>query len=603
MPKKLSTFLAENKLFCNLPISSEDRDELTRFLEDDVLLDFLASIIQESEEILSINPLLARRKILELAARNIVRDLDAAAASIRLFDPKSFKMLAFGAEGLKDSERTAALPVKESIAGRVVEKAKSIVVPSIMKNPLYKEKKIVAQKGFHSLIAVPLKMPSFVGSDGDILGSLQIYYLEDDRYFSRQEILRAEMLARRVSYVMAKKRILDMKVLSDKKEAIADKIFVKLSNREGVKLKDIFNLLIPELDEFIQLHSCSLFTLSDDQESIYQEASYPPGFSYHEDGHLFTLDHHDYFWTTVHGTKEYADMPYERIDPSYVLVKDPMQSSLITPALRTFTQKGQIHSILFVPLRVGKVTRHILCFFATQQKQYFTEDEIEMLIFFGKEITKAVRLEFLGDMLHDFKNPAVAVAGLAGRSRKLLDSNDLNSIRDKLIYYQDVIVREATRMQDLALTITGEGQDEILDLGRLSLERFRLNEHVVEEAKLAHIDVRPAEIQYGLMVKCSRYGLERVLDNLLHNATKAVPGSGGILAMSCFTDDKMASLVIRNSGNIPQDKVERVKRGFAVGRGLNIVSRFIQQHHGALDIISEKGICTFIIKLPLINLL
>ena len=599
MPKKLRTYLGESEFFKNLPISPADRNEFIRLIEDNFLFDFLFSIIQESEEILSINPLLARREILELAAKNIVRDLDAAAASIRLFDPKSFKMLTFGAEGLKDSERSAALPVKDSIAGRVVEEGRSIVVPSLMKNPLFKDKKIIAQKGFHSLIAVPLRMPSFVGSNDDIRGTLQIYYLDDDRHFSRQEIVRAEMLARRVSYVMAKKRILDLKALSDKKEAVADKIFVKLSNREGVKLKDFFNLLIPELDELIQLHSCSLFTLSDDQKSIYQEAHYPTDHSYHEDGYLFTLDHHDYFWTTVHGLKEYVDMPYERIDPSYVLVKDPARSSLITPGLREFTEMWQIHSILLLPLQVEGVTRHILCFFATQQKQYFTEDEIELLTFFGKEITKALRLEFLGDMLHDFKNPAMAVAGLAARGRKLLDSDDLNSIRDKLIYYQDVISREAARMQDLALTMTGEGQDEILDFGRLAMDRFRLNKHVVEEPKLANIHVRPAEIQYGLMVKCSRYGLERVLDNLLHNATKAVPGSGGILGMQCFKADKMACLEILNSGEIPQDKVERVKRGFVVGRGLNIVSRFIHQHHGKLEITSENGMSTVIIKLPI----
>ena len=599
MPKKLSTYLGENEFFKNLPISPADRDEFIRLVEDDFLFDFLSSIIQESEEILSINPLLARREILELAAKNIVCNLDAAAASIRLFDPKSFKMLTFGAAGLKDSERSAALPVKESIAGQVVEEGRSIVVPSIMKDKLFKDKKIIAQKGFHSLIAVPLRMSSFVESSDDILGTLQIYYQDDNRHFSRHEIVRAEMLARRVSYVMAKKRILEMKALSDKKEAIADKIFVKLSNREGIKLKDFFNLLIPELEELIQLHSCSLFTLSDDQKTIYQEAHYPTDHSYHEDGYLFTLDHHDYFWTAVHGTKEYVDMEYERIDPSYVLIKNPARSSLTTPGLRKFTEIWQIHSILFLPLQVEGVTRHILCFFATQQKQYFTEDQIELLTFFGKEITKALRLEFLGDMLHDFKNPAVAVAGLSSRSRKLLDSNELNSIRDKLIYYQDVISREAARMQDLALTMTGEGKKEILDLGRLALERFRLNEHVIEESKLVNIHVRPAEIQYGLMVKCSKYGLERVLDNLLHNATKAVPGNGGTLEIQCVKTDKMACLEILNSGEVPQNKIERVKRGFVVGRGLNIVSRFIHQYHGKLEITSENGMSTFMIKLPL----
>jgi signal transduction histidine kinase len=599
MPKKLAEFLEETPFFKGLPLSPEDRATMIHLIEEEYLFEFLSAVILESEEILTLNPGLDRREILELAARKIVHNLNAEAASIRLFDPKSFKMLTFGAFGLEDSERATAIPVKKSIAGRVVEEGKSIVVPSIMKDPLYREKKIVAQKGFNSLIAVPLRMPSFVGSKEDILGSLQIYYLEDDRHFSGHEIIRAEMLARRVSYVMAKKRIIDMKALNDKKEAISDKIFVKLSNREGIKLKDFFNLIIPELDELIKLHSCSLFTLSDDQKSIHQEASYPPDHSYYQHGHLFTLEHHDYFWATVHGSKEYADMPHDRVDPSYVLIKDPAQSELISPGLRIFAQQEQINSILFVPLRAGAVTRHILCFFATQQKHYFTEDEIELLTFFGKEIMKAVRLEFLGDMLHDFKNPAVAVAGLAARSRKLLNSDDLNTVRAKLIEYQDVVARETARLQDLALTMTGEGREEEIDLGRLAGERFTLNAHVIKESKYADIVVKPAAIEPGLIVFCPRYGLERVLDNLLNNATKAIPREGGFIEMHCRRSGEMACLEITNSGEMSPDQLEQIKKCVALGRGLNIVSRFIQNNHGALEVDSGDGTSRFTIKLPL----
>ncbi|MCB2180394.1 MAG: GAF domain-containing sensor histidine kinase [Desulfobulbaceae bacterium] len=596
----LGDYLNKNDFFKHLNLTQEERDELIRLIEKDYLLDFLSSLIQQSEEILAIDPHLPRKKILEIAAENIVRDLAAEAASIRLFDPKSFKMLTFGAANLKECERTVAIPVKKSIAGRVVEENRSIIVPSIMKNPLYKEKKIVVQKGFHSLIAVPLRMPSFVGSSDDLLGSLQIYYKEDDRHFSKHEIIRAEALARRVSYVMAKKRIIDMKALNDKKEAITDKIFIKLSNREGVKLKDIFNLLIPELEELIQLHSCSLFTLSSDQKSIRQEAAYPQDRAYHESSHLFTLDHHDYFWATVHGSKQYADMPYERIDTSYVLIKDPFKSTLVSPGLKEFVKKEQIHSILLVPMRAATETRHILCYFATQQKQYFSEDEIELLTFFGKEIMKALRLEFLGDMLHDFKNPAVAVAGLAARSRKLLDSEDLNKIRDKLISYQDVVVRETARLQDLmALTMTEEGRKEEIDLGKIAAERFDLNRHVIEETKNNSIRVEPPACEDNLIILSSRQGLERILDNLLSNATKAIPETGGYIEMRCFSAEKMAVLEIKNSGEIPQDQLALIKKGTVIGRGLNIISRFTHNNQGNFDISSEHGLTTICIKLPL----
>jgi signal transduction histidine kinase len=407
------------------------------------------------------------------------------------------------------------------------------------------------------------------------------------------------MLARRVSYVLAKKKIIDLKSQNDKKEKISDKIFIKLSNQEGVKLKDFFNLIIPELDKVLHIYSCSLYSLSEDQKYFRLEATYSPSHSYHDSGHLFTLEHHAYFWAAVHGSKEYADMPHERITPSYVLIKDPPKSNLLSSKLRRFANKNQIHSILLVPIRIAGVTRHILCFFATQHKQRFSEDEIELFTYFGKETMKTLRLEYLGDMLHDFKNPAMAVAGLAMRSRKLLESDDLNAVRDKLILYQDIVVRETTRLQDLSLTMTGEGRREELDLGKIALERYILNEATVKEFKYVKITVKPPEVETGLIVFCPLYGLDRTIDNLLNNATKAIPKDGGYIELRCFRANDMACLEVSNSGEIPQDQIDLVRQGRVGGRGLNIISRFIQNNHGKIDISTENKITKIIIRLPL----
>lgn len=600
MISKLNEYLAAKEFFSSLQIPTSQRAELDQIIED-YLSEFLSSVILESEEILAIDPNLKRMEILEVAAEKIAKNLKADAASIRLFDPVSFKMHSFGAYGIEDRERSATIPVKGSIAGKVVEENRSIIVSSIMGAPLFRAKKIVAQKGFHSLIAVPLQMPSFVGISEGILGSLQIYYKEDNRKFSKQEVIRAEMLARRVSYVLAKKKILDLKSQNDKKEKISDKIFIKLSNQEGVKLKDFFNLIIPELDKVLKIYSCSLYSLSDDQKFFRLESTYPPSRRYHESGHLFTLDHHDYLWAAVHGTKEPADMPHERIAPSYVLIKDPLKSTLVGTKLRQFAEENQIHSILLVPLRIATVTRHILCFFATQHKHYFNEDEIELLTYLGKETMKTSRLEFLGDLMHDFKNPAVAVAGLAMRSRKLLDSDDLNLMRDKLILYQDIVVKETTRLQDLALTMTGEGRGEEIDLGKAVLERYFLNEAAIKEFKYAYITVQSPEVEEGLIVLCPRYGLDRTIDNLLNNATKAISKEGGYIGMRCFRENEMACLEVTNSGEIPQDQIDLVRKGQVGGRGLNIISRFIQNNHGKIDITTGENSTRILVCFPLHN--
>ena len=599
MPLNLGDFLSASDFFNKLPLTKEQRQQLVLMIEEEFLLEFLANVISESEEILAIDPTFARQEILERAAQKIVKDLNAAAASIRLFDPKSFKMLTFGAHGLKDTEREAAIPVKSSIAGKVIENNKSIIVPNIMENPLFKSKRIAAKKGFNSLMAVPLRMPSFVGSKEDILGSLQIYYTENNRYFTRQEIIRAEMLARRVSYVMAKKRILDMREQSNRKEKISDKIFYKLSNHEGIKLKDLFSLTIPELDEFLQLYSCSLFTMSEDRKSIYQEASHPANHSFHKLGQLLPLRQHEYLWAAVYGAKEEADMLYERFDPLYILIKDPLKSEIVGDGLQKFAKEKHIHSILLVPLKVKGVTRHILCFFATQQKQYFSEDEIDLLTFFGKEIMKALKFEFLAEMLHDFKNPAIAVAGLAARSKKYLEAEDINPVRGKLVAYLDIIAREASRLQDLSLTITGEGREEEIDLGELAGDRYRLNEYLIRETTQKNVLVKPLQIEAGMIVLCPLDGLKRVLDNILNNATKAIPEEGGFIEMRGCISGKNACLEIINSGEIPSDQAERVNKGEAGGRGLNIVYRFIQNNHGDVSIQSNEGVTAMKITLPL----
>ncbi|MEN8139998.1 MAG: GAF domain-containing sensor histidine kinase [Thermodesulfobacteriota bacterium] len=598
MSTLLTELFANDEFCCSLALCPEERQRLIRLLEEEFLADHLRDLINETEAILAIDPSLSRRQILETAAGKIMAGLNAAAASIRIFDARSFKMLNYGAAGISECQWQPVLPVNRSIAGRVVAENRSILVASLARDPMFSEKEISDRLGFHSLLAVPLRMPNFVGSSADILGSLQIYFHEDDRDFSRLEILRAEMLARRVSYVMAKKRILDMKALSDKKERISDMIYERLSNQQGIKLKDFFRLILPELDSMITLHSWSLFTLSADQGKIHQEASHPEGSSYYEDGYLYTVEHHDHFWTTVHGTQEGAEMAHERVDPSYVLIKDPRNSDLVSDGLRQYTIDQDINSILFVPLRIDGVTRHILLFFATQQRQYFTADEIDLLTFVGKEIMKAVRLEFLGDMLHDFKNPAVAVAGLAARACQMLAEDDLQEAAPRLKKYLEVVARETARLQDLALTMTGEGREELIDLGQLALERFALNNHVIAETREG-IEVREPDCQSGLMVRCSSFGLERVLDNLLHNATKAIPCGGGFITLHCQRSGDMASLTIENSGAMEAEDIRQLESGVSQGRGLNIISRFVSKNHGELNVTSSDSTTSFTIKLPL----
>lgn len=599
MKARLEEFFTTHPVFRSLTLSEADREALSRAIEEDCLSGVLSRLIAETEEIMGIDPGLPEEEILEIAAERIVRNLNAEAASIRLFDPETLKMTSFGAHRYSDDERLMAIPFHDSIAGRVVKENRSIAVPSILKDPHYKNKGIVERKGYRSLLAVPLRIPRFMGTDEDVLGSLQIYFKEEDRVFGSLLIIHAELLARRVSYVLAKKKILDLRKLNTRKEKIVEKIFVKLSNREGVKLKDLFFLLMPEIGEFLQVQSCSLFSVSKDQQYIRLEAGYPLERTYHELGYTYTIKHHPYFECAVLKTMPCGEYDYERVDPAYLLINDPKQSRLTSRGIRDFVGRNRIHSILLVPLHVNQAVRYLMVFYAMDQRRFFSEEEIELLSFFGREILKASRLELLDDVLHDFKNPAIAIAGFASRARKLIDGANPVELREKLASYLDIVVRETTRLQDLTFSMSVEGREEVVDLSEIALARYRINEETIREARRRNIEVRPAVLEPNLRVFCSRFGLERVLDNMLNNATRAVPEEGGEIALRTYCDGAMAALELRNTGEVPSEKIEEVQKGEVRGRGLNIIYRFVQANHGKMEIRNEEGKVVCILRIPL----
>lgn len=601
MKRKLQDFFRSHLADTSDPLTETRQQDLLAAIEAEYQSWFLSTIIQEIEEIMSIDPSLPVKKILEIAAERIVLNLAADAATIRIFDPDSLRMTSFGSCGVADYERLASISVRDSIAGQVVQGRKSIAVPDILAHPLYQNKEIVKHWGFHSLLAVPLIMPVSRPSGNHLLGSMQIYYREQNRNFDKLEIAHAELLARRISFVLAKKKILDLEELNARKETIVNKIFVKLSRREGIKLKDLFVLLIPEIKELLPIQSCTLFSVSDDQRYINIVAAYPQDACYHDSIHSFTVSHHPYFQIAIQGVERPEDNEYERLSKSYILIKDPSRSTLISRQLQEFSARHHVHSILLVPLSVDDRVRHLLAFYATEQKQFFSDEEIKLLTFFGKEIMKASKLEFLGDVLHDIKNPAIALAGFANRARKLLESDDLESVREKLISYLDIMASESARMQDLAQAMSGEGREVVLDLAEVAGERYRIIKEVVGESKLRKVTLEQRTLEEGTYVSCSRFSLERVLDNLLGNAVRAVPATGGRVSMSCYREDGMACFSVRNTGEITSDRLKQMQAGTVRGRGLNIINRFVHANHGNIHLDVREGETKFVIKLPLVE--
>jgi len=593
-------FLQTNPILAKCNLTEQDINELATLLRKHCISPHVEQVVRMVEEVISIDPTLEWKEILEAAAKKIVQFLNADGASIRIFDPETDRLVAFGSfQYYAETGRQKNIPVEKSVAGKVIKSGRSYLVPNILLEPDYINKDVVKELGLNSLMAVPIMIPGFLESEHSIQGSIQIYYREIDREFDPLEVANAELLARRVSYVLAKKRILDLQRLNIQKEKIVEKIFVKLSHREGIKMKDVFSMMIPELVNILQVQSCTLFSVSSDRKHVQIELEYPSDQEIHEICCVYSVKDHPYFDALLHDTEKRDDYADERITPSYILIKDPLKSRLSNDELKRYAARQNVNSVLLIPLRAMNEINYFLVFYAKDRRQEFTEYEIDLLSFFGKEIMKALRIEKLDDVLHDFKNPAIAIAGFAKRTMKLLEKEDLLSVKEKLSEYLDIIIQESVRMQELAIYPNIEGREREMDLSETLRRRFKINEEALREQRRMNIHLIDDKREPGLQIYCSPFGLERVLDNLLDNATKAIPEEGGELSIKSYRSGDMAAFEIRNTGKIPEENIGQIKEGDVKGRGLNIIYRFIQANRGKLDVFTENDSTTFRVMLPL----
>ena len=100
------------------------------------------------------------------------------------------------------------------------------------------------------------------------------------------------------------------------------------------------------------------------------------------------------------------------------------------------------------------------------------------------------------------------------------------------------ICEETSRIQDLGLTLLGEGKEEVVDLTERLKKRLLINTGVLEELRRENMRLVEQESGVPLTVRCFPLHLDRILDNLLSNATNAIPEEGGELSIQSYQKDR-----------------------------------------------------------------
>ena len=580
-------------------LSGEELAIIVDQLKEEVVFHHLNLLITQIETILDINPALSEQEIFAGVARNVVEFLRAEMATLRLYDPEREKMVSFGSYPDAEEGREEEIPFEDSIAGEVVRTHRIYFVPNILQEEKYKIRgERMAYRGIHSMMAIPISLPRFSLKDIDVEGVLQVYFKEGDKKFTPLEAKIAETFSRRVGYVIARKRIMDLQELNAAKDRIVEQIFLKLGRHEGIKMKEVFNLVIPELADIMRIQRCALFAVSEDRKQVILEAGFPE--EQHGIGKVFSIEE-PYIGAVVNLRGPFGEFENEKIYPNYILIHNPQNSRLLPPDLKRFLKTEQINSVLYIPLKVNEVVNYFLAFDAQSHHRRFTDEKIEIFRFLGKELMKGLRLEKLDDIVHDFKNPALAAAGFAKRVQRLLKEGDYPSKKEKVDEALDIILQETSRIQELALTLFEEGKEEILDLSEVLQRRFLINAEALRELKRRDIQLVEGGLESPLPIRCSPMMIERVLDNLLNNAAKAIPREGGGLTVRAFKKESWAVAEIANAGQIPEEDKDLYLHGVGKGRGLHITTRLVKRMGGKLELQVQEGQTVFRVLYPLVQ--
>jgi signal transduction histidine kinase len=578
-------------------LSLEEVNGVANLIKDEMLYWYVNQLITQVEKILDIDPSLSEREILQLLARTIVENLGAEASSIRIYDPERKEMISYGSYPSPTEDHEEIIPFEDTIAGEVVKTRQSYLVPNILKEDRYKNKEKVEKLGIRSMLAVPIYLHRF-SKDVDTEGVLQIYYKEEDKVFTPLGVEIAEMFSKRVGYVIALKRINYLHKLNVTKDKILEHIYQRLARGEGIKMKNLFNSVIPELADIMKIQRCALFSVTEDREHIILEAGYPE--TAHGIGKVRSTKEELYAKVIVDQAGPFGSFENEKIFSHYILITNPKETLLLPPDIKHFLETQQINSVLYIPLGMDETVKYFLVFDAQAHHRRFTEEQIEILTFFGKELTKGLKLEKMDDILHDFKNPAIAVAGFAKRIQKILKEGAYHK-NEKVDQALDILLKETSRIQELALTLHEKGKESIIDLTEILKRRFLINEEALKELNRGNIQLIERQLESSLWVRCFPLHIERVIDNLLNNASKAVPEEGGELSIRSYRKDPWAVVEINNTGQISEEEKDRFIFGEGRGRGLHISTRLVKNMRGMMFVESREGQTTFSIMLPLVE--
>jgi len=240
----------------------------------------------------------------------------------------------------------------------------------------------------------------------------------------------------------------------------------------------------------------------------------------------------------------------------------------------------------------------------------------------GRDLTERLKLEtellksqkfaalgvMAGGIAHEIRNPLAICSSAA----QFLQNNDISTefrkeCGEKIytgIQRASIIIENLLRFARPSPT----SHMEEVCLTSLVEETIPL---IQNQAKIQKVNISTSLCQKDLVVTANASMLQQVLINLFLNAIQSMPHGGTIeLVTSCSGPDVLIQMIDSGTG-ISKQNIDKIFDPFyttspvgrGTGLGLSISYSIIKQHHGTLEVESNKGEgCTFTVRLPRLSL-
>lgn len=595
---KIKSFLEKNPGLYNVFKDSRKMDILALFFREDASrIDYLIEnpwidlekIIKTADGIMNISPDIPDDELLNILCRGAAILTNAKSVTCRTYDPIKNTMVAGGSFNW-NIERTEEIPYEDSISGHVMRTKTHYCVPDIKSEKMYKDKEKILALGLNSVLAFPLQLLDYEGAEKKevLIGALQLYFDEKDKFFYEAQIKLLKSVVSRFSFVMAQKRKRELQkgsqIIQESRKALTS-VF-----KHTQSLDQVLSFLVTKIAELIGVNRCSLFSIEKDSNGhrfAVLIAGYPLSPFAHKYGVTLSFDEHPAF-------REVCDSG----EP--LLVEDAKTDVRMKASFDLYLQK-KIENVYFVPIKDADRVFNVLVLDGDESKP-IEKDAMSFCNALIQDIELCVQTSIRSNERHDFYNRILSFSAIARVYTKKLVNSETNREELDLLYKK--LCRSMYAMDDIVTDIVPFAQKEL----------FNLNDVISERLDAYHfpegVSLRKKMKDEVIEISADRKKVGRIVGNLLDNAYKKLDElGGGELSVGTYFESEYAVIEIGNTGNIPEElqmkirhdnnpiqKYDRDEKSL----GLSIVKIFTVMHNGMMgfESLPDNNWTVFRIKLP-----